>query len=737
MPEPPPSRWATVRRHAELAGVTALCAGAVDGMLAARELGLPMVQGGAGLGAGVLVPVGMVLGAAQGLVVLAGAWALRRTVLATRWRAATSTSGDRQPVVGFHAWVLAAVLAATLERALWPVFARELARIKDPELAESFERTGVVGASIAFFVLTVALVPATRVAMAALDRRVGLPLPRSRLGRVVLYVAAPALLAIVPLFWRYGEQLGVLAVPLGLVLFLVAEGLLLALYDALPERVRRGRIERIAAWSLRAVLLAATLFAAVLMQRWPGAATVAAEGRAMPMAVEALRSATDVDRDGISSLYGGNDCAPFDGKRLPSAREVPRNGVDENCDGKDGESLTVLERPPPYHGEVRDQGKRLNVLLLVVDSLRPDHLRLYGYRHETSPHIDEIGKDAWVFRNAYAQSSTTRISMPSLLGGRSPGTMQWRSGPDPDPAELMLPALLKRHGYQTTLVLNQYMRRATPGLQRPFDNVAVTPKGVDWRSGDHAIALAIGAIDRAHAQGRPFFVTMHFDDVHHPYKAHEGRAVPTFSSSDANVQSYDRCIAAFDNILRVLTAHLKNQNLWDETIFILTSDHGEEFEEHGGTIHSATCYAESVRVPLVVRVPGQAAADVEPRVALIDVVPTLVEALDLPRGEVNVDGQSLFVPVLAPERVDAERPMFCSVFQLLKGRKNFFIRSVRDGRFTLVHELLSDRRELYDTARDPGEKRDIAASDPETVARLGALLEAELEGNLWDVRKFK
>jgi arylsulfatase A-like enzyme len=170
---------------------------------------------------------------------------------------------------------------------------------------------------------------------------------------------------------------------------------------------------------------------------------------------------------------------------------------------------------------------------------------------------------------------------------------------------------------------------------------------------------------------------------------------------------------------------------------VITADHGEEFKEHGNTIHSQACYVESVHVPLIVRVPGFAPARLDQRVALIDLVPTLVEALRMPQDDLDLDGQSLFVPALAPEQVQADRPLFCSVFQLLSGRTNFFTRSVRTERHTLVHEALSDRLELYDVAADAGEARNVAGGDAENVQRLQALLKAALRGNLWEARSFQ
>ena len=120
-----------------------------------------------------------------------------------------------------------------------------------------------------------------------------------------------------------------------------------------------------------------------------------------------------------------------------------------------------------------------------------------------------------------------------------------------------------------------------------------------------------------------------------------------------------------------------------------------------------------------------------------DLVPTVLEATGLPPDRFAMDGQSLFIPALAPDRVPADRPIFCSIFQLLSGRKNFFTRSVRTDKHVLVYEALSDHVELYDAVADPRESRDVAGSSPETVEELRELLRASATGNLWDARRFQ
>jgi len=163
-----------------------------------------------------------------------------------------------------------------------------------------------------------------------------------------------------------------------------------------------------------------------VLHAWAGAAIAADSSPLGQGLLRASRAATDFDRDGQSSLFGGRDCAPLDRTRLPGAIDVPGNGVDEDCSGADADASVAMPTGARFSGLPRRPGRRPDIVWFVVDAVRQDHVGFLGYQRETTPNLDQLAKESVVFSRAVSQSSATGLSFPSFLTGIDPGRLTWR-----------------------------------------------------------------------------------------------------------------------------------------------------------------------------------------------------------------------------------------------------------------------------------------------------------------------
>jgi arylsulfatase A-like enzyme len=555
-----------------------------------------------------------------------------------------------------------------------------------------------------------------------------LAVPLGRLGRERLERLAQA---------RWVPALGAgTVVALGGGAFVVAQGdisrglsaavlMLMTAAVALPAAVvPREAVPRRATWIVRAaagLACLALLGSGVLLSARPGADRVVGASLGASLVSEALRELTDWDRDGASSFFGGRDCAPFDARRSPLAVEIPGNGIDEDCDGEDGAPSTHTSAAPISGRLHREQVSRYNVVLIVVDALRADRLQAAGYKRALTSEIERLGKEGSLFLNATSQSSATRVSFPSFLTGKNPTRLAWKkSGRRYQPAdsEVMLQEVLKQAGYATAFVANHWFEEHVPEVLRGFDLFRSAWFDKDfkrWRNGS-APATTTRAIEilEANPKGKPLFLTVYYEGPHAPYHDLTARGVPSFGRRA--VDRYDQEVFYADRHIGFLLDYLRSKpELWEQTVVIVTADHGEGFMEHGKRHHGSTCYAEMIQVPVVLRVPGMKAEVVRAPVALVDLVPTILEltGVDAPGA---LDGQSLFYTTGGPA---PERPIFCATFNDENPKKTLLGSLTFEGH-TLIVQPGNTGYELYAVADDPKQTRDLS-NEPEHQERLKRL----------------
>jgi hypothetical protein len=312
-------------------------------------------------------------------------------------------------------------------------------------------------------------------------------------------------------------------------------------------------------------------------------------------------------------------------------------------------SLPIWANPTVYAPAPRSP-EDVNVILLSVDTLRADHLRSYGYRHDTAPFIDaRLARRGVVFESLTAASPVTAPSHMTMFTALQPITHGVTHGlKSLSPALRTLPELLRAQRIETAAFTENGWVGTRQGFGRGF-NVFSENKSPN-------IMMPMGEVDVTFAQAKRwlawnrdkrFFLFLHTYQVHEPYAPPKGYA-DLFSRQDGqevNESSplylrrradYDREIRFVDDELRSLFSELERLRIDGDTVFVLTADHGEEFKEHGLFSHGRHLYEEAVRVPLIFQGPGiPEGRRVETPVAHVHLMPTILEvfAAEAPPGQ--------------------------------------------------------------------------------------------------------
>lgn len=347
------------------------------------------------------------------------------------------------------------------------------------------------------------------------------------------------------------------------------------------------------------------------------------------------------------------------------------------------------------------------VVIISIDTLRSDHLPVYGYRGVRTPAIDAFAREAIVFERAYSHAPLTLPSHATILTGLLPAEtgVHDNAGFHLDPKRSTLAEVLKRNGYATGAAVSAYVLRAETGINRGFDffddriaQHADQSLGGIQRSGDETEKAAGGWLASHSAQ--PFFLLLHLYEPHAPYDAPEPYR--------SQYQPYDAEIASADAIVGRFLDDLKARGLYDQALIVLLSDHGEGLGEHGEDEHGIFLYRESIQVPLLVKLPhAKRASRVQESVGLRDVMPAILDELHiaLPPG---LDAHPIFRQVQS-------RAVYSETFypRLHFGWSD--LHSLIDGS---KHFIQAPKPELYDVTSDPGETKNLIESDRRTYARM-------------------
>ena len=438
---------------------------------------------------------------------------------------------------------------------------------------------------------------------------------------------------------------------------------------------------------------------------------VQASGSLSRFTLSLMASYSDVDGDGFGSLFGGTDCGPFDASIHPAAREVPGNGIDENCNGTDGEDSLTGELPQTEDLRVLLDDllpQPPNVLMVTWDATRGDHMSFAGYHPRTTPFLDELAKTSTIFLQAYSAGPNTHSSVPALLTGKNIFSVSLRKDPKSrmliimEEENVTIAELLKERGYRTAAVVSHRFFTRSNHWDQGFDRYSLTIRAKSKTvSSPRILKKALAYIEEHKKKHRkqPLFLWTHFYDPHAAYIAHEGTPFSTASQT----QRYDSELWYTDQHTRQLVAAMRT--LKGPTIIIFTSDHGDELGEHGEFGQHRTLHKENTHVPLLVHVPGLPPQTVVESVSTTDIYPTLADLVgaDFPD---DVRGVSL-LPGLFQGSMEGRGPVFSEVAWRFNKPPEHWIAATW-GRTRLLTEMNSGRQEFFLVDIDPEEHNDLS-----------------------------
>ena len=364
----------------------------------------------------------------------------------------------------------------------------------------------------------------------------------------------------------------------------------------------------------------------------------------------------------------------------------------------------------------------INLLLITVDTLRADHLGVYGNAGIKTPNIDRLGRNGLFFSRAYAHVPLTLPSHCSLLTGTLPLFHGVRdNGYRLPPTTPTLAEILKKDGYRTGAFVGAFPLDSRFGLDRGFDvyddlygskNVVRDLSFVERRAEDVA-GKAIAWVE-GHKNER-FFAWVHFFDPHAPYEP------PSPFKEDYRGREYDGEIAYTDSVIGKLLAKLDEWQLTERTLIILTADHGESLGEHQEATHGIFIYDATLHVPLIFFNPKRRPAHsvVSSQAGLIDVAPTILEMLGLPI-ESKMQGTSL-APVMKKGKNDSGPPQYIESIAAMLDRNWAPLQGIRTEEWKYID---APQPELYDLKTDPRETRNVLAQNADRARRMRETLQS-------------
>jgi hypothetical protein len=400
--------------------------------------------------------------------------------------------------------------------------------------------------------------------------------------------------------------------------------------------------------------------------------------------------------------------APLSGRAVELAALVAPVPAEDTVDC---DAIPVQERAA--HAACSEQaaeqsGRTLDLrnrdfLLISIDALRADHLGSYGYSRPTTPHIDALAHHAVVFEHAYAPTPHTSYSVTSLMTGKYMRPLLLQGvAQDSD----TWAGLFRTYGYRTAAFYPPAVFFIDPDRFQGFRDsfLGFEYRWVEFAEGQRRVQQVTDYLATAPADKR-LFTWVHLFAPHEPYENH-----PEFPFGERDLDRYDSEIRSADETVGELVAAFRARR--PNAVVIVTADHGEEFGEHGGHYHGTSVYEEQVRVPLLISAPGSLSARrVAEPVQTIDLLPTLLTALDIPKPP-RLRGRDLG-PLLAGKRPEGKGLALAETDEQTL---------LAEGALRLICARKLGACQLFDVSHDGAERSDISAMSAKEFGDMRARL---------------
>jgi len=416
--------------------------------------------------------------------------------------------------------------------------------------------------------------------------------------------------------------------------------------------------------------------------------------------------------------------------------------------------------PEPDAADSPRDAPRTSVLFVVVDTLRADRVGCYGAERDTTPAIDALAARGTRFANCVSVAPWTMPSIATMLTGLQPATHGSITPTNLLPEEaLSIAETFRAEGYATASVVSNKLIGRDQGFAQGFEYWDETQaKSRKTISTPGVTDAAIEMLDDFEAEGRPFFLFVHYFDPHYDYLPHPeygfapepvGRLdgtqnidalrawMPNLTAEEREylLALYDGEVRFTDDGIGRLLAHLDELGLDDDTVVVVTSDHGEEFLEHGWLGHTRSLYRPVVDVPLVIADPHASTrgAVVDDFVSTVTLAPTLLELAGVDASAHAFDGPSIAATVRGGAPLPAHPVLIDTDFVAPQAGKHFGPAHksgiVAPDGVKLIHHELRKRFELFDLAADPDERENLSLERVERRKALVATLRETLAGH--------